>query len=117
MTAGLSIWGTDWGSSNNINDFVNSICEEEPISRSNDEDNASFRHYMIPPNDENLTSYPLSKYFIEYTPHWSHIYSNIIPKTTNYKKVENSIASGKDTLVMGIRSSGKTTIMMQLLAN
>ena len=75
------------------------------------------KNYEIPANDKNLPSYPLQNFFLEYTPSWSHIYSGNIPKTTNYKKIEDSILSGTDTIIMGIRGSGKTTVMMQLLAD
>lgn len=71
--------------------------------------------YCVPANDEKLPAYPLSKYFLEYTPRWSHIYSHSIPKTSKYREIANCIASKKNIIVMGIRGSGKTTLMMQLL--
>lgn len=73
--------------------------------------------YKIPENNNKLTSYPIKKFFLEYTPRWSHIYSHAIPKTTHYKKIADSIASQKNTIVIGIRASGKTTLMMQLLVD
>ena len=100
-----------------ISNFIKSSCEnniDEPIGK---KASKFLKKYEIPPNDEKLPSYPLQKFFLEYTPSWSHIYSHTIPKTTNYKKVENSIASGINTIVMGIRGSGKTTLMMQLLVD
>ena len=75
------------------------------------------KKYEIPKNDNNLPSYPLSSFFIDYTPRWSQIFSNNIPKTIAYKKVSDLILKGNDIIVVGIRSSGKTTLMMQLLAD
>lgn len=102
-----------------ISEFVKALPvdgedKEEPTD---DKTIALLKRYQIPLNDKNLPSYPLRKFFLEYTPSWSHIYSGVIPKTTNYKKVNNSIASGSDTIVMGIRGAGKTTLMMHLLVN
>lgn len=73
--------------------------------------------YQIPANDDNLPSYPLKDFFLEYLPRWSHIYSNTIPKTNHYKRIANSISNGANVIVIGIRGSGKTTLMMQLLAD
>lgn len=70
-----------------------------------------------PKKNSELPSFPLKSMFLEYLPRWSHIYSGILPKTSNYKKVADSIASQNDTVVHGMRCSGKTTIMMQLLAD
>lgn len=102
-----------------ISEFVKtlSVDGEDKEEPTDDKTIALLKRYQIPLDDENLPSYPLSKFFLEYTPSWSHIYSGVIPKTTNYKKAENSIASGSDTIVMGIRGAGKTTLMMQLLVN
>ena len=101
-----------------LSEFADSIKRVEQADVNNEvDDNESLRNYVIPSNDNNLTSYPLKKFFLEYTPTWSHIYSHDIPKTINYKKVEDSIASNKDTIIMGIRGSGKTTLMMQLLVD
>lgn len=100
-----------------LSDFaIASVGIEEQVSV-DDEMACQLRPYEIPPNDEKLPAYPLKKFFLEYTPRWSHIYSRSIPKTSNYREIANSIASGKNTIVMGIRGSGKTTLMMQLLVD
>lgn len=70
--------------------------------------------YCIP-NQPSITSVPLDVFFCEYSPRWSHIYSNQIPKTHHYKTIANIIDSGKNSFVIGLRGCGKTTIMMQLL--
>lgn len=100
-----------------ISNFIKSSLEDKEESPIDETTANLLKRYEIPPNDKKLTSYPLRKFFLEYTPSWSHIYSHAIPKTTNYKKVEDSIASNTDTIVMGIRGSGKTTLMMQLLVD
>ena len=74
-----------------------------------------FSRYTVPKNDCKLPSYSIDNYFLEYTPRWSHIYSNQIPRLRHYNKVADSIANGKDVIVIGIRCSGKTTLFMQLL--
>ena len=100
-----------------LSDFVKSVTEEKTPSQIDEETAQLLSPYEIPKNNEKLTSYPLNKFFLEYTPSWSHIYSRDVPKTTNYKKIADSIASGKNSIVIGIRGSGKTTLMMQLLAD
>lgn len=74
-----------------------------------------FSKYCIPLNDSKLPSYSINRYFTDYTPQWSHIYSGKIPKIRYYTIVADYISSGQDVIVIGIRCSGKTTLMMQLL--
>lgn len=76
-----------------------------------------FSQYLPPRNDMHLSSYPLKTFFLDYTPRWSHIYLNEIPKTRHYRSIANYIAEGKNVVVYGIRGSGKTTLMMQLMAD
>lgn len=97
-----------------ISDFVSS-CNVESEGSGIMDIPPEVDRYKIPNNDKKLPSYPLKDYFIEYTPRWSHIYSGIIPKTIHYNKVANAISSGHNVIVIGIRGSGKTTLMMQLL--
>lgn len=75
------------------------------------------KRYQIPLNDEKMVSYRFEEYFIEYSPRWSHIYSHQIYKIEHYKNIVNVIASKKNVIVIGIRSSGKTTLMMQLMSD
>lgn len=100
-----------------ISEFVETLSANNKEEATDDKTTVLLERYQIPLNDENLTSYPLRRFFLEYTPNWSHIYSHSIPKTINYKRVENSIASNIDTIIMGIRGAGKTTLMMQLLVD
>ena len=100
-----------------ISSFTSSQNEVDEEFGLDEKYKSSLLHYQIPPNDGTLPSYPLSTFFLEYSPRWSHIYSNTIPKTTCYKKIANVISSGSNAIVIGIRGSGKTTLMMQLLAN
>lgn len=94
----------------------------ELIKEKNDEivtskTDKQLKKYSIPNNDEKLTSYSIKSYFLEYTPRWSYVYSNQIPKLKAFNKISEDIASGKDVIIIGMRCSGKTTLMMQLLAN
>lgn len=75
--------------------------------------NAQLEKYCIPQNDNKIIKYPIKSYFIEYSPQWSHIYSGSIPKTKYYTKLIDKISSGKDIILIGIRCSGKTTLLMQ----
>lgn len=100
-----------------ISKFTEFTTEEETQEQMDEETANLLKFYEIPPNNEKLPSYPLKKYFLEYAPQWSHVYSHNIPKTTNYKKIADSIACGQNIIVMGIRASGKTTLMMQLLVD
>jgi hypothetical protein len=72
-------------------------------------------NYMPPKNDDKLISYKRETLFVDYTPQWSHIYSDSIPKTVCYKEIADSIMAKRNTVVIGIRGSGKTTLMMQLI--
>ena len=77
--------------------------------------NDSLNRYLPPRNDDRLKAYPLKFMFLDYAPQWSYIYSGSIPKTVYYRLIANEIVAGKNILVYGIRGSGKTTLMMQLL--
>ena len=99
-----------------ISDYVSSShvgSEEGEIKAISSE----MDQYRIPDNDKKLPSFPLKDLFLEYAPRWSHVYSNIIPKTIHYNRVANAISSGHNVMVIGIRGSGKTTLMMQLLVD
>lgn len=96
----------------------NNVSLKNEISKIVDnKSNMQLKKYCIPNNDEKLASYSIKSYFLEYTPRWSHIYSNQIPRLRVLNKITESIASGEDVIVIGMRCSGKTTLMMQLLAN
>lgn len=73
------------------------------------------KKYCPPPNDDRLASYPLSSFFLDYTPRWSYIYSKSIPKLSYYKQIADLVAAGKNVIVTGIRGAGKTTLLMQLV--
>ena len=81
------------------------------------EDAETFAEYMIPNNDNKLISYPFEEYFVEYSPRWSYIYSNQIYRTIHYRKIVDAITKNQDVIVIGMRATGKTTLMMQLLAD
>lgn len=101
--------------------YILDNCEDKKIQGANNNQDVhslskiDFTEYEIPKNDNNLPSYELRSMFLDYTPHWSHIYSKSVPKTTKYKETLDAIASGQNIIVTGMRGSGKTTIMMQLL--
>lgn len=71
--------------------------------------------YRIPKNDNKLPSYSIKNYFTNYMPNWSNIYSKSIPQLSHYTTVADTIFSNQNVIIIGIRCSGKTTLMMQLL--
>lgn len=75
----------------------------------------NMKQYCPPPNDNQLASYPLSSFFLDYTPRWSYIYSGVIPKLSYFKQIADLIAAGKNVIITGIRGAGKTTLLMQLV--
>lgn len=76
-----------------------------------------FKQYVIPANDDSLVSYRFEEYFTKSSPRWSYVYLHQIYKTVHYKNIVDLISTKKDIIVIGIRSSGKTTLMMQLLVD
>lgn len=105
-----------------IGDTLSMLEFLDSIKISNDEDKYSdektpkwLKKYCIPPNNEKLPSYSINQYFADYTPHWSHIYSSAIPFLSHYTIIADTISSNKNVIVIGIRCSGKTTLMMQLM--
>lgn len=77
-----------------------------------------FLEGLCPPeNDKNLPTYPMDMFFMDYTPHWSQIYTKRIPKLVHYKKIADYIALNKNVVLYGIRCSGKTTMLMQLMVD
>ncbi|MCM1166896.1 MAG: SIR2 family protein [Lachnospiraceae bacterium] len=74
---------------------------------------SQLKQYSVPKNDIKLPKYPIKSFFLEYAPQWSHIYSGAVPKTKYYTKLIDRISSGKDIILIGIRCSGKTTLLMQ----
>lgn len=99
----------DYNKIDHIDSYDYSINDNERLK--------ALSSYLPPKNDKELTSYSFRSYFIDYTPRWSHIYSHNIPRTLYYKKTADLIASENNIIVIGIRGSGKTTLMMQLLAD
>lgn len=105
------------GDTESMLDYIRSVVEEAgEFSLVSSSGAPELSRYCPPKNDASLPSYPLSSFFTDFIPRWSHVYSGMIPKVSNYRKIAESIASGLDTLVYGVRCSGKTTLMMQLLA-
>lgn len=100
-----------------LSDFANEKSDESIVDGEEYHNTEILEQYCIPCNDSHLPSYPLKQFFLEYAPRWSHIYSHDVPKTMHYRKIANSIVSSKNTIVAGMRGTGKTTLMMQLLAD
>lgn len=106
------IIGDTGGMLNYINDKCSEMAEElEEIF--NETSIAQLQKYSVPKNDNKLIKYPIKNYFLEYSPQWSHIYSGAVPKTKWYTILMNKIISGKNIILIGIRCSGKTTLLMQ----
>jgi|GEM_PF-847455 len=99
-----------------LQDFRTPESQEENLHiQSNVE---GFLAELCPPkNDKSLPTYPMDMFFVDYMPHWSQIYTNRIPKLVHYKKIADYIALDKDVVIYGIRCSGKTTMLMQLMTD
>lgn len=59
---------------------------------------------------------PIMEFYLGNPPTWSDIYSGQIHKTRHFNSIVNSINSGKNTIVVGIPASGKSTLLMQVAA-
>ncbi|MEF3120510.1 SIR2 family protein [Kocuria flava] len=70
----------------------------------------------IPPNAD-VAVRPLEDYFLGAAPSWSDIYGGKLHKTSYYRFVANRVAAGQSTILAGIPASGKTTLLMQVLAH
>ena len=98
--------------------FISSIrCDvrDEYDNKIDDSVKKQLKKYCVPENDDKLPSYSINCFFSEFTPHWSHIYSDKIPKLRHYKTIMDLISTNANIMVIGIRCSGKTTLMMQLI--
>lgn len=96
--------------------YINEKCSEiaeELDEIINDTSITQLEKYSVPKNDNKLIKYPIKSFFLEYSPQWSHIYSGAVPKTKYYTKLMDKIFSGKNIVLIGIRCSGKTTLIMQ----
>ncbi|MDG3004303.1 SIR2 family protein [Paludisphaera mucosa] len=60
---------------------------------------------------------PLQEFFFGAPPSWSDIYSQRLQRTSHYAKVVDSINAHRDTIIVGMPASGKTTLLMQAAAH
>ena len=74
-----------------------------------------FKESYCVPDREKVPSPSFSSFFTNYKPEWSFFFNQNAHRTIYYKELANKIATNKDIIVTGIRGSGKTTLMMQLL--
>jgi hypothetical protein len=77
--------------------------------------NPQMKKYQPPASNENVVSYPLKSYFLEFAPRWSYVISHTLHKISYFKYIADHLSAQKDVIVIGVRASGKTTLMMQLL--
>lgn len=108
------------GSTDQMLTYLSKFNDNSIVSNNNtslSEKNKRKINDYLPPKIENITTYPLDALFLDYTPRWSHIYTNTIPKTQHYREIADSIIKGQNMIVYGIRGAGKSTLMMQLLIN
>lgn len=59
---------------------------------------------------------PIIDFYLGAAPSWNDVFSGRLYRTSHFAKIQNSINSGKHTIVIGLPASGKTTIMMQIAA-
>lgn len=77
-----------------------------------------FKNNLVPLDNRGQVSRPIIDFFRGQVPIWSDILSNKIYKVSYYKKIQNSIYNpSKQTIVIGVPVSGKTTLAMLLAYN
>lgn len=69
------------------------------------------------PDVDSVPVRPFQEFFFGSAPTWHDIFSQRLQRTSHYAKVVDSINSEKDTVVVGMPASGKTTLMMQVAAH
>ncbi|NTV67695.1 MAG: hypothetical protein HGB06_08480 [Chlorobaculum sp.] len=75
-----------------------------------------FGEEFIPSDPSKVVVREINEFYLGAGPSWSDIYRPDLYKTSHYKSIQNFIYSNKNTIVVGIPGSGKTTLMMQLAA-
>lgn len=98
-----------------LNDFKSKDLAEDSDYIEDKETQIFLKNLCPPPNDRNLPAYPMEMFFKEYTPRWSQIYTRRIPKLSHFKRIADAIAAQKNVIIYGVRCSGKTTMLMQLM--
>ena len=71
---------------------------------------------FVPSNPNLVPVREINEFYLGAAPSWSDIYRPDLYKTSHFRTVQNSIYSNKDTIMIGIPGSGKTTLIMQLAA-
>jgi hypothetical protein len=71
---------------------------------------------FVPSNPNLVPVREINEFYLGAAPSWSDIYRPDLYKTSHFRTIQNSIFSNKDTIMIGIPGSGKTTLIMQLAA-
>lgn len=71
---------------------------------------------FIPTNPANIAVRQIEDFYLGAAPSWSDIFRPDLYKTSHFRTIQNSIYSHKNTIVIGIPGSGKSTLMMQIAA-
>ncbi|WP_294279819.1 SIR2 family protein [uncultured Chryseobacterium sp.] len=71
---------------------------------------------FVPSNPNLVPVREINEFYLGAAPSWSDIYRPDLYKTSHFRIIQNSIFSKKDTIIIGIPGSGKTTLIMQLAA-
>ncbi len=96
-----------------FNERAVELNKPEKLSlQNNDGEIAS--QYALTNDIKNSPKLPLAEYFTYYVPEWSYILSSHLPTLQYYSTIINDISAGKNVAVIGMRCSGKTTLMMQI---
>ena len=96
-----------------IGDHNSIKCEDESDGSRFDNTSRLFPGYAVPDLSE-VPVRPIMSFYKGEAPTWSDIFSGKLHKTAHYLKIKDSIYSKKNTAVVGLPASGKTTLMMQL---
>lgn len=97
-----------------IQTIVDELSDNIKVSSLNKETQEALKDYFVPLLKD-TPSLPLTDFFNGQDPQWSHIFSNELYRTSYFSEMENNINKGRNTLIIGIPVSGKSTLLMQLV--
>ena len=72
--------------------------------------------YEALPSIAEVPARPIIDFYLGAPPSWADIYAGRLHSTTHCAAIRDSINSGRDTIIIGMPTSGKTTLMMQVAA-
>lgn len=97
-----------------LNDYIKTIPTATKLKGKTTKE--LFGEEFVPSNQKNVPVREINEFYLGAPPSWSDIFRPDLFKTSHFRAIQNSIFSSKDTIVIGIPGTGKTTLLMQLAA-